>query len=384
MTTTFAPPPDAFSIHRDYEPVWAEHEAPMGPKGESLPVNREMLERVAANCNALIENFGSGGYVPVVLTHPTPEAPRKTVVGVMGPYKVGKLGNGKWGILAQRHYSADHEADIKDHPGKSVDFVWRGDDPGAGYFRNLALLPAGTSPRLQLGMSYEQPSSGQRCLRYSIDADSEACETKTMDESQIRALVIQILMELGLGGTCATQPAGGAPAAMPYKAPEKGKEAEKTVSYEDLQAKTLAYEAENAELKTGLQSLTERFNALAADRTKEHRYSVLKQLASDGYPVLNSKDKKPLEEEMEFYASYDESGFEKAIAHRRATTQPAPRGSLPIPGSEFKAPALSEAEEAAKAAEINAKAKQLVYQYDQAGKTISYAEAREKIMSGAA
>jgi hypothetical protein len=145
-------------------PVWCEHYSRLVGK----KFGPSELAQVTARCNERITE--TGDYSPLVLRH-TKEAGDNTppVVGLAGPFKMGRIGNKKpkAAILARMRFRKEDIDQVKRHPRVSVEYWFSPDDPTNGFFDPISLLGAET-PELDLGLRYskEDAHAGEKCIRY--------------------------------------------------------------------------------------------------------------------------------------------------------------------------------------------------------------------------
>ena len=165
-------PPDQYKMIRDV-PVFVEHETMSRPDKQGqrrkLKFTRRELALIADRCNRRIEE--TGDYAAVTLGH-TPETVEKPMdlpplAGFAGPFRAGKLPNGKAAILADFHIHAEDVPQLKRFPRRSPE-LWLADEYEDMFFDPISLIGA-EAPRLDMGMMFytRQRSDGQAVETYS-------------------------------------------------------------------------------------------------------------------------------------------------------------------------------------------------------------------------
>lgn len=194
--------------------VFKEHTGPDG-----VEYDRELLERIAENCNDRIE--ATGDFCPACENHtPTAEQraaghPWPEVLGYFGPFRVvpmDEAGRTVYWIVADQHIRAEF-ADRARDTRRSVEML-ESLAPEQRFFDPIALLKAAT-PRLDLGIVYSM--SGERKIRYDAafpgaantyvptDKERECSDGKMrmeaagMDEEALIASVITAFMATDMG-----------------------------------------------------------------------------------------------------------------------------------------------------------------------------------------
>ncbi len=160
---TLRPPgdPDAF-VEYGYRPLFKEHINRAGQK-----VGEPELTRITDCCNDRI--IDTGDFSPLVIRHTKDDGTfDPEVIGLVGPYRMGKFGNKKplpcsYGKLWVYPHKVD---ELKKYPRLSVEFWADANDPGNGYFDPISLLGAET-PELDLGVHYlKDRHSDRQLMRY--------------------------------------------------------------------------------------------------------------------------------------------------------------------------------------------------------------------------
>lgn len=166
-------PEDRFATIENV-PVFVEHETLSRPDSDGrrrkLRFTRRELDQIVDKCNQRIEE--TGDYAAVVVGH-TPKDPKgptdmPELVGFAGPFKSGKLPNGKDAILADFHLHRNSLSVVEKHPRRSPE-LWLADDYKEMFFDPISLLGA-DAPRLDMGMTplfYSRQRAGQIVETYS-------------------------------------------------------------------------------------------------------------------------------------------------------------------------------------------------------------------------
>lgn len=160
---TLRPPGDpAELVDLGYRPVFKEHVNRAGKK-----IGQRELTRITDRCNDRIVD--TGDFAPLVIRHTKDDGSYDPeVIGFVGPYRMGKLGDrkplpatyGKVWVFAHKR------DELKKYPRLSVEFWADPDDPGNGYFDPISLLGSET-PELDLGIHYAKDNSGRQLMRYA-------------------------------------------------------------------------------------------------------------------------------------------------------------------------------------------------------------------------
>lgn len=148
-------------------PVFDEHVADDGTVYDA-----DALESIAGNLNARITDGVAGNYVNLVDRHTVTEdeeadyikrhgiePPQPKWLGYAGPFKVGfTKGRDPKAVILATFRLFDKYADYAlNRPHRSVE-VWLEEDVHDRYFEPIALLPADTAPRRDLGLLYSRYS----------------------------------------------------------------------------------------------------------------------------------------------------------------------------------------------------------------------------------
>lgn len=138
----------------DDVPVWKEH---VSPDDDKIPFNEDALKRVVQRNNDRIED--TGDFTPIVIRHTPDDEEGETnhdfdppVVGLAGPYKIGKYGRKrpKTAIFAKFRIHKRYARLAARYPRLSVEYWAKKKDPTNGFFDPICLLGAET-PQLDLG-----------------------------------------------------------------------------------------------------------------------------------------------------------------------------------------------------------------------------------------
>lgn len=164
--------PDAEFVTVHDVPVFAAHENKDRDSGRVVRYGRRELEAIAAKCNERI--LDTGDFAPLCDGHtPTEEmiasgAKMPDVLGYVGPYRVGVLGNRhpRWAIYADEHYHKSEVDRVRRLTRRSPE-VWAEDRIEDRILDPIAALGAET-PRLDLGIArFRRAGDGREVERYS-------------------------------------------------------------------------------------------------------------------------------------------------------------------------------------------------------------------------
>lgn len=153
---------DGDFIDFGYVPVFKEHTDRDGNEFNSIA-----MERIAARCNERIDE--TGDFAPLVINHTSDNSDADPeVVGFVGPYRLGKVGNKnpRVAILGRlRVFKRDADR-VRKYPRLSVELWSKKDDPTNGFFDPVSLLGA-TTPELDLGIRFAKDRLGYEVRKYS-------------------------------------------------------------------------------------------------------------------------------------------------------------------------------------------------------------------------
>lgn len=165
-------PPDKF-VKVKGVCVFAEHET-KDSEGKPQRYDRRALEEIVDCCNERISE--TGDWAMLTAGH-TPEkddvakgAKVPDVLGFVGPYRVGKIGNKKkrYAIFADEYHFKDTHRQLQRLPRRSVE-LWMAPEMSKRFFDPVAALGAET-PRLDLGIRYGRLPDGRRLSKYTATA----------------------------------------------------------------------------------------------------------------------------------------------------------------------------------------------------------------------
>ena len=139
--------------------VFAEHET-KDSKGNPQRYDKAALQAIVDRCNHRIADTGdfatlTDGHTPSK-TDAAKGAKQPEVLGFMGPFRVGEIGNvePRAAIFATQYHFRDSHSKVSKLPRRSVE-LWMDPDMSKRFFDPIAALGAET-PRLDLGLKYHQ------------------------------------------------------------------------------------------------------------------------------------------------------------------------------------------------------------------------------------
>ncbi len=165
--------PEEQFVHVPGVVVFAEHETE-DSQGRPQKYDKQALQAIVDRCNYRIED--TGDYAVLVKGH-TPDDPDKDqpdVLGFVGNYRLGVIGNKKprYAIVADEWHYAEKHDETRRLPRRSVE-VWMHPDMGQRFFDPIAALGAET-PRLDLGVKFAKSEDGHTVEKYSAVAPAGA------------------------------------------------------------------------------------------------------------------------------------------------------------------------------------------------------------------
>ncbi len=147
--------------------VFAEHSTQLRD-GQPVHYDRQVLERIAANCNRRIQR--TGNWAAVCIGHTDSQQQPKPLVGFAGPFRVATQ-DGRAVMTAELWIFQDQVDQLRYYPRPSPE-VWiptEGFHPDRIFLDPIAFLGA-DAPRLDLGMTFlyaAQADGGWACEKYA-------------------------------------------------------------------------------------------------------------------------------------------------------------------------------------------------------------------------
>jgi hypothetical protein len=177
-------PPDKY-VNKPGVVVFAEHRTRLRD-GTPVTYDREVLEKIARNCNRRIEE--TGNYAAVCIGHTDEDGSDKPLIGFAGPFRVEER-DGRAVIVADFHIFKEDVDELKRYPRPSPE-VWiprDGFDPERIFLDPIAMLGAET-PRLDLGMTflYHARDGDLYCEKYAATLPAPGSVTVPAFETEHR------------------------------------------------------------------------------------------------------------------------------------------------------------------------------------------------------
>lgn len=163
---------DGFELHRD-RPIFAEHTT-KDRDGNLVVYDRAALQAIKDRCNKRISDTGDFAALTEGHTPEDSEAVMPKVLGYVGPYRLGMIGNEKprWAIFADEWHDPADKEKLRRLRRRSPE-VWLEDRMQDRFFDPVAALGA-EAPRLDLGMRYCRTADGRTVEKYTAVAPSPA------------------------------------------------------------------------------------------------------------------------------------------------------------------------------------------------------------------
>jgi len=409
--------------------VFAEHRTQLRD-GTPVTYDREVLEKIAANCNRRIEE--TGNYAAVCIGHTDRDSGDKPLVGFAGPFRVEER-DGRAVIVADFHIFQEAVDQLRHFPRPSPE-VWiprDGFDPERIFLDPIAMLGAET-PRLDLGMTflYHARAGAMICEKYAaampaagnvafpefgsqnkVDYTMPANLTPEDIQAILKAIESTDWYKWIRQQMAASQKPGEGQPEPDNQGPPAEDQAKKEPYAKDDQGEPIPDKPKSEPATEGepeppkdrpkrveeYRCTTHYAKREAVLEAQKEIYQLRRELEHERALRVNAERRRVLEglarryavdlkEEMDLcaYGKMDDAGFEKHVARIEKYYRPLPvEETLPVWGEGYAEPEASkEFYRRKQGEELSAKARDYVKKLANRGEWISYDEALELAQQG--